>query len=85
VLVPRDTDISFATSDERLRSADLPVVQAVILRQFNSRLKPELCLPIRTQCVDMYPRLFSGKEEEPEAVLTKNGWTQVRPDVLTGI
>ena len=59
-------------ADQRFGRPNLPVAQAVILRQFNRRLKPELRLPIRVMDVHMKPGFFAREEKEPEAVFAKN-------------
>ena len=61
--------------DQRFGRPDLAVVHAVILRQFNRRLKPKLRLPVCVMDVHMKPGFFARKEKEPEAVLAKNCWT----------
>ena len=57
--------------DQRFGRPNLAVVQAVILRQFNLRLKPELRFPARVVHMDVEPGLLAREEKEPESVLAK--------------
>ncbi len=52
--------------------SNLAVIQAVILRQFNHRLKPELRLPVWMMHVHVEPGFLARKEEEPEPILAEN-------------
>ena len=72
VLAPRSTDVMFVFPDQRFGRPNLAVVQAIILRQFNHGLKPELRLPVRAMHVHMEPGFLARKEEEPESVLPKD-------------
>ncbi|OGA19422.1 MAG: hypothetical protein A3H32_01495 [Betaproteobacteria bacterium RIFCSPLOWO2_02_FULL_63_19] len=58
--------------DQRFGRPNLAVVQAVILRQFNRGLKPELRLPICVMHVYVKPGFLAREEKEPESVLTKD-------------
>jgi hypothetical protein len=71
VLAPGRTDVIFVFPDQCLDCQNLAVVQTVILRQFNRRLKPELRFPIRVVHVDMEPGFLARKEEEPKPLLTE--------------
>jgi len=59
-------------SDQSLGRPNLAVAQAVILRQFNLRLKPEFGFPISV--MDMYVEagFFAREEKEPESTLAKD-------------
>ena len=63
----------FVFSSEAFRRPKLAVVQPIILRQFDSRLKPELRFAVRAVHVDVHARLLAGKEEKPEAVFAEDG------------
>jgi hypothetical protein len=65
VLAPGSTDVIFVFPDQRFRRPNLAVVQAIILRQFNLRLKPELCFPARVVHMDVQPGLLAREEKEP--------------------
>ena len=58
--------------DQSLGRPNLTVVQAVILRQFDLRLKPELRFPISAMHVHVEPGFLAREEEEPESVLAKD-------------
>ena len=62
--------------DQSFGHPNLAVVQAVILRQFNLRLKPELRFAVRV--VHMYVKagFLAREEKEPESVLAKDRWAQ---------
>ena len=55
--------------DQSLCGAQLPIVHAVILCQFDLRIKPELRLTVRTEDVDVAPRLLTREEVEPKLPL----------------
>lgn len=70
--------------DQCLGRPDLAVAQAVILRQFDRRLKPELRLAVGVVHVDVEAGFFSREEKESKAVFTKDGRTQgLQPQGLT--
>lgn len=71
VLAPGSTDVIFVFPDQRLRRPNLAVVQDVILRQFDQRLKPELSFPIGMIHVHVEPWFLAREEKEPEAILAK--------------
>ena len=58
--------------DQSLGRPNLAVVQAVILRQFDLRLKPEFRFPVRVMNVHVEPGLLAREEKEPESVLAKD-------------
>jgi hypothetical protein len=72
MLVPGGTDFPFVALDQCFGRAKLPIVQAVILRQFDSWLKPELDFSVRAICVNVHSRFFAREEKEPEAAFTKD-------------
>jgi hypothetical protein len=72
VLAPGSTDVIFVFPDQSLGRPNLAVVQAVILRQFNLRLKPELRFPVRVVHVDVKAGFLAREEKEPESVLAKD-------------
>jgi hypothetical protein len=49
----------FVFPDQRFRRPNLAVVQPVILRQFNSRLKPEFRFPVRVMHMHAEPGLLA--------------------------
>ena len=61
-----------------LRRADLLVRQAVIVRQRNGWLKPELSLTVRTLHMDVHPGLFSREKVKSKATIAENCWTHGR-------
>jgi hypothetical protein len=62
----------FVFPDQCFDRPNLAVVQAVILRQFNLRLKPEFGFPISV--MDMYVEagFLAREEKEPESTLAKD-------------
>lgn len=62
--------------DQCFSRPNLAVVQAVILRQFNLRLNPELRFPIRVVHVYMKPGFLAREEKEPKPVLAKDSRAQ---------
>ena len=62
----------FVFPDQRFRRPNLAVVQAIILRQFDLRLKPEFRFPAGVVHMDVEPGLFAREEKEPESVLAKD-------------
>ena len=59
-----------------IQFGDLSLRQSVILRKFDLRAEPELCLTLARGDMDMDPRFLAGKEEEPIRAVAKDGWTQ---------
>jgi hypothetical protein len=57
--------------DQSLGRPNLAVVQAVILRQFNLRLKPELRFAVGV-VLHVKPGFLAREEEEPESILAKD-------------
>ncbi len=66
----------FVFPDQHFGRANLAVVQSVILRQFNRRLKPELRLPICMMHVNVKPGLLAREEKETESILAKDSRAQ---------
>jgi len=66
----------FVFPDQSLGRPNLAVVQAVILRQFDLRLKPELRLSVCAMHMDMHARFLAREEKEPESILAKDRRTQ---------
>jgi hypothetical protein len=66
----------FVFPDQCLGRPNLAVVQPVILRQFDLRLKPELRLSVCAMHVDMRARFLAREEKEPESILAKDRRTQ---------
>jgi len=62
----------FVFPDQCFGRPNPAVVQAVILRQFNRGLKPELRLPVCVMHVHVKPGFLAREEEEPESVLAKD-------------
>src|SRR5258708_9490291 len=62
-----------------LRRADLLVRQAVIVRQRNRWLKPELSLAVRTLHVNVHPGLFSREKVKSKAPIAENCGTHGCP------
>jgi hypothetical protein len=62
----------FVFPDQAFGRPNLAVVQAVILRQFNLRLKPELRFAIRVVYMHVKPGFLTREEKEPESVLAKD-------------
>jgi len=52
--------------DQSLCRSQLPIVHAVILRQLDFRLKPELRLAVGAKDMNVASRLFPREEVEPE-------------------
>ena len=75
VPVPSGTDFIRVFLDQGQRQPDLSVTQAMILRQGNLGLKPELCFAIRTLHVHMAPEFLAGEKVKPEASVPKDRWT----------
>jgi hypothetical protein len=68
--------------DQSFDRPQLAIAKPVILRQLDGGLKPKLGLPVSAVNVDVHSRLFPGKEEEPEAILTEDRWAHgitIRP------
>ena len=61
-------------SNQRLHRSQLAIVETEILRQSDRRLKPELCLTLGADHMDMGTRLLAREEEESEAIFAKNCW-----------
>jgi hypothetical protein len=62
----------FVFPDQSLGRPNLAVVQAVILRQFNLRAKPELRFAVGVVHVDVKPGFLAREEKEPESILAKD-------------
>ncbi len=62
----------FVFADQRFGRPNLAVVQPVILRQFDLRLKPELRFPVCVMHMHVEPRFLAGEEKEPESILAKD-------------
>jgi len=62
--------------DQSFDRPDLAVVQAVILRQFNLRLKPVFRFSVSMMHVHVEPRLLAREEKEPKSALAKDCRTQ---------
>src|SRR5258708_2066936 len=62
-----------------LRRADLLVRQAVIVRQRNRWLKPELSLAVRTLHMNVHPGLFSREKVKSKAPIAENCGTHGCP------
>jgi hypothetical protein len=62
--------------DQFLGRNYLLLCQAVILRQRNGWLKPELCLSIWAGHMDVHRGLFAGEEVKSETAVAKYGGTQ---------
>ena len=56
-----------------------------MLRNLNGGLKPKLGLAILALDMHMHSRLFPREEVEPEATLTKHGWTHRQNDTRKGV
>jgi len=65
--------------DKGFYRAKLPLVQAVIVRQLDSRLKPVFGLTVGALYVDVHAGFFAREEVEPEATFTKNGRAHREP------
>lgn len=65
--------------DQRFRRPNLAVVQALILRQINHRLKPEFRFPVRVMHVHVEPRFLAREEKEPESTLAEDCRAQELP------
>jgi hypothetical protein len=63
-------------SDQILGRPNLAVVQPIILRQFDLRLKAEFRFPVGVVYVHVEPGLLSREEKEPESILAKDCRTQ---------
>lgn len=62
--------------DQCFGRPDLAVAQAVILRQFDRWLKPELRFAVGVVHVDVEAGFFAGEEEETKAAFAEDGWAQ---------
>ena len=62
----------FVFPDQSLGRPNLAVVQAVILRQFNLRLKPELRFAVGVVHMHVKPRFLAREEKEPESTFAKD-------------
>jgi hypothetical protein len=62
----------FVFPDQCFGRPNLAVIQAVILRQFNRGLKPELRLPVRVMHVHVKPGFLAREEKEPKSILPKD-------------
>jgi len=65
----------FVFPDQCFGRPDLAVAQAVILRQFDRRLKPELRFAVGVVHVDVGAGFLAGKEEA-KAVFAEDGWAR---------
>jgi hypothetical protein len=63
----------FVLLNQAKRFADFPLRQAIILRQFDDWLNPELRLPVRAHDVNVHPGLFAREEVETIAACAKYG------------
>ncbi len=52
---------------------NLPIAQAMILRQGDHRLKPELRLPVYARHMDVHAGLFAGEEVKPKGAIAEDG------------
>ena len=75
VLFPSVNDFIFAFFDNSPHFAQLLSLQAVILRQLDSRLQSKLCLAVAAINMDVFSVFFLRKEEKPETLLLENCWT----------
>ena len=66
----------FVFPDQSFGRPNLAVVQAVILRQFNLRLNPELRLAICVVHMHVEPRFLAREEKETESILAKDSRAQ---------
>jgi len=66
----------FVFPDQRFRRPNPAVVQSVILRQFDLRLKPEFRFPVRVVYMNVESGFLARKEEESEATLAEDCWAQ---------
>ena len=62
----------FVFADQCLGRSNLAVVQAIILRQFNLRLKPELRFALGMVHMNVQSGFLTREEKEPEPILTKD-------------
>jgi hypothetical protein len=58
--------------DDRLSLPKLLIAHARTSRQFDGRIQPELRLAVSANDVNVYSRLFAGKEEEAVSALSMN-------------
>jgi|SRR3990172_7719259 len=72
VLVPGIANDLLVRFNHRPNGPQLPIVESVILRQFNGRFKPEFGLPIRAVYVHVHARLLTREEKEPEPTFPEN-------------
>ena len=66
----------FVFPDQSFGRPKLAVVQAVILRQFNRWLNPELRFPVGVMYMHVEPGFLARKEKESESVLAKDSRAQ---------
>src|SRR5687768_12497693 len=69
----------FVFADQRLGRPNLAAVQAMILRQFNLRLKPELRFAVSVVHMNVQSGFLTREEKEPETILPKDRWAQWLP------
>ena len=62
----------FVLPNQSVGRPNLAVVQAVILRQFNLRLKPELRFPVSMMHMHVKSGFLAREEKESESVLAKD-------------
>src|SRR5690242_17432790 len=77
VRFPSFADFIFAFLNEPLYRVQGTSTQATILRQFDPRLQPEFCLPLRSMHMDVHACFFAREEKETIGTATKDRWAHV--------
>jgi len=72
VLFPGFADVISPRLHYGLRQAQLSLVEAMIVRQLDSRLKPVLGLAIGALHVNVHTHFFTREEVESKTILPKN-------------
>jgi hypothetical protein len=73
VRFPAVATFIYAGLNKNLSVPNLPIAQAVILRQCDHWLKPELGLPVPTGHVDVHTGLFTREEVKSEGTIAEYG------------
>ena len=79
--LPGFADFIFVFPNEPERCRDVAIAQAIILRQFNVRFKPEFRFPIGSVDVHVHSSFFARKEIKPKPSAPEDGRAHVRPQM----
>jgi hypothetical protein len=75
VLVPCPSDFLLMLVNQAQCVKQVYRLQAMILRQRDDRIQPDLCLAVRRLHMNVQPILLSREEEKPQVSAAEHGWT----------